>query len=127
VSPFCLILFFSKIYPDLFYSGWILSRYRTIFLPSGKRRLTHHTQRKVTKMKLTIDNSAFVRSHGKQPTGTGCWAFEIHDDSSRKVVRVVFCPGPHTLTAAKKWLKTWVAKNMAAELATGYLSASVAP
>ena len=78
-------------------------------------------------MKFTIDNSAFVRSHGKQPAGTGCWAFEIHDDSSRKVVRVVFCPGPHTLTAAKKWLKKWVAEDMAAELATGYLSASVAP
>jgi hypothetical protein len=42
-------------------------------------------------------------------------------------VKVVFCPGLHTLTAAKRWLKTWVAENMAAELATGYLSASVAP
>ena len=78
-------------------------------------------------MKLAIDNNAFVRSHGKQPTGTGCWAFEIHDDSSRKVVRIVFCPGSKTLTAAKKWLKVWVMENMAAELATGFLSASVAP
>jgi hypothetical protein len=32
-----------------------------------------------------------------------------------------------TLTAAKKWLAAWVKENMAAELATGYLSASVAP
>jgi hypothetical protein len=78
-------------------------------------------------MKLIIDNIAFVETHGRQPAGTGCWAFEIHDDSNHEVARVVFCPGPCTLTAAKKWLKKWVAENMAAELATGYLSASVAP
>ena len=78
-------------------------------------------------MKLIIDNSAFVRSHGKQPSGEGYWAFEIHDNSNCKTVKVVFCPGLHTLTDAKRWLKTWVAENMAAELATGYLSASVAP
>jgi hypothetical protein len=78
-------------------------------------------------MKLIIDNIAFVRSHGKQPKGYGCWAFEINDDYSGNVFRLVFCPGSRTLTDAKRWLRAWVAENMAAELATGYLSASVAP
>ena len=78
-------------------------------------------------MKLIIDNNDFVSVHGKQPKGHGSWAFEINDDHSGKVIRLVFCPGSRTLTDAKRWLKTWVAENMAAELATGYLSASVAP
>lgn len=78
-------------------------------------------------MKLAISHTAFILSHGKQPSGKGSWAFEIHDNCNCKTVKVVFCPGLHTLTAAKRWLKTWVAENMAVELATGYLSASVAP
>jgi hypothetical protein len=104
-----------------------LSRSWDIFHASGNRRLTKHNSKGSQKMKLAISHTAFILSHGKQPSGKGSWAFEIHDNSNCKTVRVVFCPGLHTLTAAKKWLKTWVAENMAAELATGYLSASVAP
>ena len=78
-------------------------------------------------MKLRISTLDYVMSHGKEPRGCEHWAFQIHDDSSCRIVRTVWCPGMKTLTAAKKWLAAWVKENMAAELATGYLSASVAP
>ena len=75
-------------------------------------------------MKLRIDNNAFFRSHGKQPSGEGYWAFELR---SGKSVQIVFCPGLRTLGFAKKWLSAWVTENMNAELQSGRLSASVAP
>jgi hypothetical protein len=75
---------------------------------------------------IAIDNYDFVRSHAKNPSGFGCWGFNLTDDSCGQTVRVVFAPSS-TLSDAKKWLKTWVAQNMEAELATGFLSASVAP
>lgn len=49
-------------------------------------------------MKTEINTSQYVRSHGKQPKGTGCWAFGIRD-------KVVFAPTLMSLTDAIKWAR----------------------
>ena len=43
--------------------------------------------------------------HGRKPRGNGAWAFLIAGN-------VVFAPGPMTYTAAKRWLKSTVSKNV---------------
>jgi hypothetical protein len=87
----------------------------------------------MSKLKVEIDNHSFVRSHGHQPRGRGCWAFEIIDQSnirggsgSGEVVTTVFAPSS-TLREAKLWVTAFVRKNYAAELATGCLYVSVGP
>jgi hypothetical protein len=76
-------------------------------------------------MKLEICNTNYVKSHGRNPSGFGSWAFDLSDSSDRTYTKTVFAPAS-TLGDAKKWLRKWVNENMAAELATGCLSASVA-
>jgi hypothetical protein len=87
----------------------------------------------MSKLKVEIDNHSFVRSHGHQPRGCGCWAFEIIDQSnirggsgSGEVVTTVFAPFG-TFRDAKRWAVDFVRKNFAAELATGFLYVQVGP
>jgi hypothetical protein len=77
-------------------------------------------------MKLEIDNHSYVMSHGKNPSGYGSWAFIITDESCGKETETIFAPAS-TLTDAKKWLRNWAKENKAEDLATGYMTASVAP
>lgn len=56
--------------------------------------------------KLEFTNAAFVRSHGRNPSGRGSWAFQETVDWSAfdRDLRgdVWFAPGSCTLTEAKK-------------------------
>jgi hypothetical protein len=48
-----------------------------------------------------FDNSAFERSHLKQPRGFGLWAFFLNGDEAN----VVFAPQSMNLADAKRWAK----------------------
>lgn len=56
-------------------------------------------------MAITFDNSEYVKSHGKNPTGRGSWAFSVDRDGKHSVL---FSPSM-TLTDAKKWVKAELA------------------
>ena len=82
-------------------------------------------------MKVEISNNSYERSHGKLPRGRGCWAFDIIDGSNIRggsgfgeVVTTVFAPSG-TLTESKRWVREYVRRNFAAELATGFLYVEV--
>ena len=59
---------------------------------------------------LSIDTAAYVRSHGRQPKGTGAWGFEVvryvqYADRAVNETSVVFAPDGRTLVEAKRWVR----------------------
>ena len=61
---------------------------------------------KNTKPTLEVDDTPFVRSHGRKPTGRGSWAFSLQFDPRDILNDVVFSPSL-TFTEAKAWVKKW--------------------
>lgn len=59
--------------------------------------------------KPTFTNAAFVRSHGKNPSGRGSWIFcasrtEIAFTDDVNAASLVIAPHSLTLTEAKRWM-----------------------
>lgn len=48
--------------------------------------------------RVTVDTGPFVRSHGREPRGTGQWAFYFGDNTEPE-----FAPASQSYTAARRW------------------------
>lgn len=59
-------------------------------------------------MKVTFSNNDYVCSHGRNPRGTGSWAFHVHcfhQYGIDKMPEIVFAPSLLTLVKARQWVK----------------------
>lgn len=63
--------------------------------------------------KIDIDNSPFVRSHMRNPSGRGSWAFSLQANPRDVLTDVVFTPSM-TYSDAKVWVKAWFRAQQAA-------------
>jgi hypothetical protein len=81
------------------------------------------------KKPIEISQHQYYSAHGKFPKPAFAnWAFLIWDDSSNKQVgEPVFVPHAMSYSDSKVWIKAYVRENLAAEVASGYLSVEVAP
>lgn len=57
--------------------------------------------------KTTFTNAKFVRSHGRNPSGCGTWAFQqaTTDQAFTLTGEIVFAPMLLTLGEAKRWMR----------------------
>lgn len=55
-------------------------------------------------MAIRFDSSRFVRSHGKEPKGSGTWAFE-REASHGMAAETFFAPSWMTFAEARSWAK----------------------
>ncbi len=62
-------------------------------------------------MAINFNNSAYIRSHGRNPKGRGSWAFA--DNPNPDTNTIVFSPGNMTLTEAKRWFRQYLATHYA--------------
>lgn len=66
-------------------------------------------------IRVFVDTTPFVRSHGREPRGRGGWAFSLHRGDGRALVnpaashlggemaQVWFAPGSLTFAEARRW------------------------
>ena len=62
---------------------------------------------------IDIDPSPFVRSHMRNPSGRGSWAFSLQPYPRDVCKDVVFTPSM-TYADAKTWIKAWFREQQAA-------------
>jgi hypothetical protein len=67
-------------------------------------------------MRHQINTDRYVWVHGKQPKGTGMWAFEVtrrveYADCVKNETAVRFAPRPMSFTEAKAWVRHNLAGN----------------
>jgi len=73
--------------------------------------MTQATATRRPALHIEFDTRSYVRSHGREPRGTGSWAFEFNDEAATHWV-----PGSRTYTEAKKYIKALVLANAAEHL-----------
>ncbi len=56
-------------------------------------------------MTIRFETGEYIRSHGKEPRGRGCWMFYYFSQQTKRDQFVV-PPGQMTLGEAKKWART---------------------
>jgi hypothetical protein len=61
-------------------------------------------------MALNIRTDAYLRSHGKQPKGKGCWGF-IQEASHGQEEKIIWVAGYLTLTEASSLLRKQLRRN----------------
>jgi hypothetical protein len=61
---------------------------------------------------IDIDPAPYVRSHARNPSGFGAWAFSINDQHAH-INDVVFAPAMN-YSDAKVWIKAWFRDQQAA-------------
>ena len=67
----------------------------------------------MTRITLDIDSAPFVRSHARNPSGRGSWAFSLQANPRDVCKDVVFAPSM-TYSDAKVWVKAWFREQYAA-------------
>ena len=60
----------------------------------------------MTRTSIDIDPSPFYRSHLRNPSGRGSWAFSLQSNPRDVLKDVVFTPSM-TYADAKVWIKAW--------------------
>ena len=76
-------------------------------------------------MKIDIYTNSFVNSHGREPKGSGRWAFYVYDLSNRKLVGDPILAPLMTFTKAKAWVREYARANFPDDIATGYFALSL--